>query len=108
MLPKFAALGLFNITKFQCDEADLEATFLSKNAVYHKNCFSKYDQCHYDRLKPLQPQKKVEDLTDLIVPMMKVIIPVQRDIKEVVSPWVRLLAAFVVKTIHRATFVLLG
>ena len=34
MLPKFAALGLFNIAKFQCDEADLEATFLSKNAVY--------------------------------------------------------------------------
>ena len=26
----------------------------------------------------LQPQRKVEDLTDLIVPMMKVTIPVQR------------------------------
>ena len=56
----------------------------------------------------LQPQRKVEDLTDLIVPMMKVIIPVQRDVKEVVFPWVRLFAAFVVKTIHQATFVLLG
>ena len=93
MLPKFAALGLFNITKFQCDEADLGATFLSKNAVYHKNCFSKYDQYHYDR----QPQRKVEDLTDLIVPILKVTIPVQRDVKEVVFPWVRLFATFVVK-----------
>ena len=35
MLPKFEAIGLFNIRKFQCDEADLEATFLSKNTVYH-------------------------------------------------------------------------
>ena len=57
VLPKFAALGLFNITKFQCDEADLEATFLFKNAVYHKNCFSKYDQYHYDRLKPPAPEE---------------------------------------------------
>ena len=107
MLPKFAQLGLFNITRFQCNEADLEATSLSKNAVYHKNCFSRYDQ-YIMIASNLQPQRKVEDLTDLIVPMMKVIIPVQRDVKEEVFPWVRLFAAFVVKTIHQATFVLLG
>ena len=51
MLPRFAALGKFDIKKFDCDPTKdkIKEAFILNKAVYHKNCYSKYNQRMLDR-----------------------------------------------------------
>ena len=58
MLPKFAEKGVFSLSKFGCDKKDLETTFQTKAAVYHRQCYLEYDQQHYDRLVASDRKRK--------------------------------------------------
>ena len=51
MLIQFAALGKFDFTKFHCEPnaKDIEKQFKKQMAIYHKHCYSKYNQRILDR-----------------------------------------------------------
>ena len=63
LLPKFAEKGVFSLSKFGCDEKDLDTTFETKTAVYHRQCYLEYDQQHYDRLVASDRKRKENEGT---------------------------------------------
>ena len=69
LLPHFAKLGKFDIHKFGCESQEAESLkeiFIANKAVYHKNCFSKYNKQKLNRAqKSLETQ--VAELSGEIV-----------------------------------------
>ena len=57
MFQNFRHEDSLTLQNFNAKKLIWKPPFLSKNAVYHKNCFSKYEQYHYDRLKPPAPEE---------------------------------------------------
>ena len=70
LLPQFAKLGKFNIDKFNCDTPEpgkIKETFVINKAVYHKNCFSKFNQQKLTRALIVFESSRVPESNEEIV-----------------------------------------
>ena len=50
MLPKFEDEGKFDLKNLGCDTTNLYEYLISNNAVYHKSCYSRYNQQMLNRI----------------------------------------------------------
>lgn len=72
MLPKFEDEGKFNLKNLGCDTTtNLHEYLISNNAVYHKSCYSRYDQRMLNRITGNKKKHVVDAKTDELISLKR-------------------------------------